>query len=478
MDELLKRLFPQGQQTVYNDFYDTPKWYERPMDMEGRYTLLPLRDTMPGSVFNEREWAVPGLLAEIANAVTAPGRAISGQLDEPDAPNFALNMMGGGLLASRTPTAMGAGGTDLGMFAGRGARTADLDALRRFEQMQAENLPASQTWQETGWMKGPEGLPRFEISDDASLISPFFDPTKLPNVQRHSDFQFLPDVLIHPDLYRAYPELRDYRVGAVDNRNIVGAYDHTNRSILLGGDYRQSFLEAPNELRSTMLHEIQHAVQRLEGFERGGSPQVAPKILTEQARAELNTFSPNLSSAYDHSISNLGFASNRLYLHKLDDVINSSNIRPSTIRRLSDWYEHSSNIINNFGVAPTKAGPARDEWYRNAARYIKNQNLEKRPALSNYQQYSQKDLNNVYRRSDRQLDKIRDDYFKMRKTAQKYQELGKLSDYQLYERIAGEAEARLVEARTPMSPSERRAQFPFRQLDVPYNELLYRSLLD
>jgi hypothetical protein len=70
---------------------------------------------MEGSVFNKREIALPGLLAEAVNAFTAPNRALLGGLDEADAPNMALNMMGGGLLVSRAaPTPQG--GKDLGSF--------------------------------------------------------------------------------------------------------------------------------------------------------------------------------------------------------------------------------------------------------------------------------------------------------------------------------------------------------------------------
>lgn len=115
MNELLAKLFGPGQQTVYSDI-DTPKsFFDQPLETEGRYTFLPFKDTMEGSVFNERQYALPGLLAEAVNAFTAPKRALLGGLDEVDAPNMALNMMGGGLLASKAaPTPQG--GKDLGSF--------------------------------------------------------------------------------------------------------------------------------------------------------------------------------------------------------------------------------------------------------------------------------------------------------------------------------------------------------------------------
>ena len=81
-------------------------WYEQALPMEGRATFLPFQDTMPGSVMNTRSWALPGVIAGAANAITAPGRAYSGSdptfNPEEEAANFALNVMGGGVGASRS----------------------------------------------------------------------------------------------------------------------------------------------------------------------------------------------------------------------------------------------------------------------------------------------------------------------------------------------------------------------------------------
>jgi hypothetical protein len=79
----------------------------KPLPMEGRFGLLPIKESQPGmgpSVFNKRELALPGLLAGAVNAFTAPGRAASGQpgfKPEEEAANFAGNFMGGGLLGSK-----------------------------------------------------------------------------------------------------------------------------------------------------------------------------------------------------------------------------------------------------------------------------------------------------------------------------------------------------------------------------------------
>ena len=92
-------------------------WYMKPMDMEGRATFLPFKDTLPGSVMNQRELALPGLLAGAVNAFTAPGRVSTQGFDAPEeALNLATNVFGGGITTGkmmRNPT--GVGGTDLAL---------------------------------------------------------------------------------------------------------------------------------------------------------------------------------------------------------------------------------------------------------------------------------------------------------------------------------------------------------------------------
>jgi hypothetical protein len=73
----------------------------RPMDMQGRASFLPFKDSPSG-----REFATPGILASIVNALTAPGRALKPRLDEDGNPipfnapeeagNLAMIAMGGG----------------------------------------------------------------------------------------------------------------------------------------------------------------------------------------------------------------------------------------------------------------------------------------------------------------------------------------------------------------------------------------------
>lgn len=56
-------------------------WWRKGLSMEGRDTLLPFKysqPTLPGSVMNQREFALPGLLAGAVNQFTSGGRAYTG----------------------------------------------------------------------------------------------------------------------------------------------------------------------------------------------------------------------------------------------------------------------------------------------------------------------------------------------------------------------------------------------------------------
>jgi hypothetical protein len=109
-----------AQLNAFNAIEAEQPWYKKQLPMEGRATFLPFRDTMEGSVFNQRELALPGILAGALNAFSAPERARTGS--DPtfnageEAVNMALNTFGGGIAtgkALRNPT--GQGGVDLSM---------------------------------------------------------------------------------------------------------------------------------------------------------------------------------------------------------------------------------------------------------------------------------------------------------------------------------------------------------------------------
>lgn len=78
----------------------------------------------------------------------------------------------------------------------------------------------------------------------------------------------LPAVLDYPELYKAYPELKDVVVEIVRKKGTAsGAFADNVKTIRL----YKTFEESEEEMKSVLLHEIQHAIQYIEGFSTGGN---------------------------------------------------------------------------------------------------------------------------------------------------------------------------------------------------------------
>jgi len=126
--------------------------------------------------------------------------------------------------------------------------------ITRAQKMLDAGKPEAEVWKETGWRKGPKGQWEFEIDDSGArfVASVFPDGTELK----------LSDIITHKKLYDAYPQLKDVNV-LVDNSSSGASYDNISNTIRINDNLDES----------QILHEIQHAVQEIEGFPRGGSPE-------------------------------------------------------------------------------------------------------------------------------------------------------------------------------------------------------------
>lgn len=117
-----------------------------------------------------------------------------------------------------------------------------------------------------------DNLPRFFIDDSAARIKPPFDrnetfPTQY--TEESGNTLRLDKFLHHPKLFKAYPELRSLKVHAelVEKTQRSSCYrDYSGIVSLI-------FFQDDTGIRrtKTVLHEIQHAIQSLEGHNRGTS---------------------------------------------------------------------------------------------------------------------------------------------------------------------------------------------------------------
>ena len=141
---------------------------------------------------------------------------------------------------------------------GVNATTADVGRLADAERMKQGGADSETVRRETGWYRGYDGKWRFEI-DDSKM--------RFINHREESRRTWKLDELIrHDALFAAYPELRDYTVLNFGISDDVEAafYPGLNRITL---DPRLSRAEK----RAALIHEIQHAIQLIEGFTAGAT---------------------------------------------------------------------------------------------------------------------------------------------------------------------------------------------------------------
>ena len=161
----------------------------------------------------------------------------------------------------------------IGTSTGAGRQAAD-----DYDTMKAANpdMDEAELFAQTGVYKGPDGQHRLEVdTTDAKLAVDV--QNLLPG-----DTISLGSLLDFEDLFNAYeksfydnvnldfrtPEsLRNVEVHIVDDPDFNGTYSYTSGDIQINAD----LLKKPEKFRSTLLHEVQHAVQHREGFVSGSS---------------------------------------------------------------------------------------------------------------------------------------------------------------------------------------------------------------
>lgn len=109
-----------------------------------------------------------------------------------------------------------------------------------------------------------DGLSRYVMSDaEAEVMA-----EHIPALQRG---QMIPlgELLNHPPLYEAYPQLREVRVVLDDDQKGYGAGVFNPNTGEIGLSEESVANLDSEDIRNTVLHETQHAVQNIEGFIAG-----------------------------------------------------------------------------------------------------------------------------------------------------------------------------------------------------------------
>ena len=187
--------------------------------------------------------------------------------------------------------------------------TTRLDNLSVAREMENDKKDAKAIKMATGWERGSDGKWRYEIPDlkyfgkgDAGykkarekqpwskeldgLSDRIFDGEELSEseyqrfdelAQKEEKFKtdylnrekpHLADWVENDELFKAYPDLKRVELMFTDQlpANMGGSYNERDHTIVVNTNY-------VGDIASVLAHEVQHAIQKIEGFASGGNPE-------------------------------------------------------------------------------------------------------------------------------------------------------------------------------------------------------------
>lgn len=298
----------------------------------------------------------------------------------------------------------------------------------------------------------------------------------------------LEDVLDFPELYEAYPMLKLVPV----QFELLGGYNGMVTNYAYGAEYsiikmRKQLLENADEFRSTLLHEVQHVIQRIEGYAKGGNVEGVYKHMKEELEyneAEMKRLAKELRwfSALDYAKDYLKSARRLLrfpnawkynglrYRHwkaalgnedmtrlLVDDIAEQyEELRKSDefeTKRRGNWIkpvEYALPMVDFSDLAGVERGLAALEGLKSRRSAFRGSAPKKDKEYVKLMKYTNA--------AKRMLDKY------------------EMEPYELYRRLAGEIEARNVQERRDWTMAERLAR-PFNEtLEYPGEALVTFSM--
>ena len=152
-------------------------------------------------------------------------------------------------------------------------RTIRMDNLSVARKMEEEKKDAKAIKMATGWERGADGKWRYEMPD--AKIKDTMNVGGGHIVKRYEDDMLwnggkLSEVIDAPELFKAYPQLKDVRIetdAIMNDMPSNGEYNSKTNTITIHADELKY-------MNGILNHEIQHAIQDIEGFAKGGSPRL------------------------------------------------------------------------------------------------------------------------------------------------------------------------------------------------------------
>ena len=181
------------------------------------------------------------------------------------------------------------------------AETADKSALEKAMELEKDGTDSEKIRKETGWFKGYDGKWRFEIDNSELEFKTDIEKNRAAAIElakmkvksaeleekivnntatKAEENEYynldekmieyrkgvkLSDVINHPKLFEAYPQLKNvdvyYEISSVNR----GVYSSNGNVIMLNP------MQTIDEQKEAIIHEIQHAIQEIENFANGSN---------------------------------------------------------------------------------------------------------------------------------------------------------------------------------------------------------------
>lgn len=360
------------------------------------------------------------------------------------------------------------------MFGGeKGAAEADkaeektyrMDNLNVAEKMERGKKDAKAIKLATGWERGADGKWRYEMPD--AKIKDMKDIGGGHIVKRYEDDMLwnggkLSNVIDAPGLFEAYPQLKDVRIDTDDIMNDMpsnGEYNPKTNTITIHADELKY-------MNSILNHEIQHAIQFIEGFATGGNE--------DSVRMRIEDRMQNIEDAANVAAGTL-------------DEYRNISTRLVRLELARKWKKNPNSFLKSSAMFSAPGyGPftpkkeaieigqqLADTWIDDAKRFVDSRSerllagedkMDEAKVLAKWKnEWHNKYVDwKDFKEEFDQLDKAIKD----------------LSDYQLYHALAGEVESRNVQNRLGMTDEERRNSLAEETEDVNRDEQIVMNVGD
>ena len=214
----------------------------------------------------------------------------------------------------------------LNSYAGRKAAEANLEELENAEKMEKEGKSFEEIFKRTGWFRGIDNRWRYEI-DDSKMTFNRRGHLSLKNNQDYRRYEELTEKILgsgtfskeeweefgqlekvlsviskfknggntvgdyvkHDEMFKQYPFLRDVKLEFFSmNNKKSGYYDGLKKTIFINKELKNNADGAKRKI----LHELQHAIQKYEGFAGGANVEYWKG---EKNKEDINVYERNAS---------------------------------------------------------------------------------------------------------------------------------------------------------------------------------------